>query len=951
MKKTKIILTLVLLTFGLNLQAQEGATEVKPQPVYKAPNGKAFPANWGAPPLRLTRDLRVLPGGYGRGSGTLARWIQENLDKDAKNNKPAVNSGNNQPPPPPIAVGRPAPPPRPIKPVVAKKAYPKHWGAPPRLQTKDLRPLPGGYGLGSSTLAGWIQKNMDNDAKNGVPAPPVAVDPVAPRPVDPPVFDPNAKAREMAEEQAKEDTRRVKEGIDAWEIAKTKCKGNYSYKVSFTSFVGFGHETTIVVSNNKVTERHYRTFNRRRPVAPPRPGGVAPPQPEEKSWVEKGEAIGANKQGAPAKTLDELYVLALETAKKPLQQFERRSIRFDKQLQRLHNGNTVGLLVSCYIMDRRIADDAPRNGLVVSSIQLGGGGAVAVAPPTAVGSGDCALCRTEAHQLHLGMAENGGTITVKKGSTLKVKLKGNPTTGFTWNDKTPADVLKLSGKVSHQAGGQLLGAPGMSTATYEAMKTGKGEIVLEYKRVFEDKPPLNTVKINIVVTDDGRATPQPVAAKVHRSPNGKAFPAHWGAPPRLLTRDLRPLPGGYGSGSGTLARWIQENLNKDAADSGNGNGVAKPEPPAGNQQTQIQIATLKKEIAEMKDFARRARFTRAGYKTFQAKLSTKKKQLAELQAGKPSLGGQTGVPTFEEWVKGGKKIPAGRVFIGGSPWFNESTGQQRTPEEVYTMLYGKKNPTPRPGIGIQPVRPRPGGRKPYPVHWGEPPRAQTRDLRPLPGGYGMGSGTLARWIQQNLDKDAAGHKPDGNHAAEITKIKTEITNLENLKKVARFTPEGLEKVNAQIKELKEKLAKLEKEAEKVPSVPTGQRPAVSPGFAAKHPNGTYATGELLVGVEKGLSKEDSEKMLAEAIPGLKIKKAMINNTILHVILPESTNVELAMAKLKTVEAVRYSEINGRVSIQPAQPGGAGIGIAPPRPQILPRTPPRKLGRPQVLPRR
>ena len=32
---------------------------------------------------------------------------------------------------------------------------------------------------------------------------------------------------------------------------------------------------------------------------------------------------------------------------------------------------------------------------------------------------------------------------------------------------------------------------------------------------------------------------------------------------------------------------------------------------------------------------------------------------------------------------------------------------------------------------------------------------QTRDLRQLPGEYGMGSSTLARWIQQNLDKDAA----------------------------------------------------------------------------------------------------------------------------------------------------------------------------------------------------
>ena len=109
MKKTKIILTLVLLTFGLNLQAQEGVTEVKLQPIHKAPNGKAYPANWGAPPLRQTRDLRVLPGGYGRGSGTLARWIQQNLDNDAKNNKPAVKPVNPQPPVPPIAIGLPAP--------------------------------------------------------------------------------------------------------------------------------------------------------------------------------------------------------------------------------------------------------------------------------------------------------------------------------------------------------------------------------------------------------------------------------------------------------------------------------------------------------------------------------------------------------------------------------------------------------------------------------------------------------------------------------------------------------------------------------------------------------------------------------------------------------------------------------------------------------------------------
>ncbi|MBT6450223.1 MAG: hypothetical protein HOK62_05850 [Verrucomicrobiales bacterium] len=316
----------------------------------------------------------------------------------------------------------------------------------------------------------------------------------------------------------------------------------------------------------------------------------------------------------------------------------------------------------------------------------------------------------------------------------------------------------------------------------------------------------------------------PGNAKVYRSPSGKPFPAHWGAPPRIQTRDLRVLPGDYGRGSGTLARWIQQNLDKDAAKGG----------------------------------------------------------------GKPGSGKQTGVPTFEEWLKGGMKIPSDRVFIGGSPWFDESKGERRSPREVYKMLYGGKPPVIKP-------RPRPNpGKGRFPAHWGAPPRIQTRDLRPLPGGYGRGSSTLAKWIQQNLTKDAA----NPNRAK-----------------------------------------------------PQSKRPALSPAFSAKHPGGTYATGELLVGVEKGLSKEDSENMLAKVIPGLKVKKAMINNTILHVTLPESTNVELAMANLKTVKAVRYSELNGRVGIQPAQPGGVGIGIGQPRPQIGPRTPPRKLGKPQAQPRR
>ena len=947
MKRTSSAITLMLLAVGLCLQTQTAEAQDNP-PAFKAPNGKAFPANWGRPPLRQTRDLRPLPGGYGRGSGTLARWIQENLDKDA-------NKGNPDVKPRPI---RPIPKPLPVRPGGVRKAYPKHWGAPPRLQTKDLRPLPGGYGVGSSTLAGWIQKNLDQDAKNGVPAGP-AVDPpapvpVAPRPVEPPLFDPNAKARE----QAKLDTAKVQAGIKAWEAAKARCKGNYSYKIGFQSWVGFGHETVIVVTNNKVTERRYKTFNRRRPVPAPRPGGVAPPNPEGESWMEKGKAIGTNKKGAPAKTLDELYVVALETAKKPLKQFERRYIRSDKQ----------GLLVSCFIMDRRIADDAPRNGLVVSSIQLGGGIDDAAAKP-ATGGGDCALCRTEAHQLHLGKAENGGTITVKKGSILKVKLRGNPTTGFTWNDSTPADVIKLSGKIGHQAGGPALGAPGMSTATYQAMNTGKTQIVLEYKRVFENKPPVNTVKINIVVTEDGRAV-------------------------------VDPAP--------------------------NNNNLAR-------------IAELEKEIARLKDFAKRARFTPEGLKKHNAKLAELENELAQLKGGKAGGDKQAGVPTFEEWVKGGKKIPAGKVFIGGSPWFNESTGKRRPAEEVYKMLFGKKAAgdkgnakkvfnapngqpfperwgappriqvrdlrvlpngygrgsstlakwiqqnldkdkqagiaPPKPGGPVvvrPPIRPpivRPGGgRKQYPPHWGDPPRIQTRDLRQLPGGYGMGSGTLAKWIQQNLDKDAAGRKPGGtattDNGTQIARLEARLKQIKNFMARANLKGTTLDRYNAEVAKLEKRIGELKTN---VPKPPQGNNSkGISPAFAAKHPTGSYAPGELLVGVNKGTLRAESEKSLQAAVPGIRIMKTMINDTILHVRLPATTNVEQGINKLKGVPVVRYAELNGIASIQPVPgPGGPGIGIQPvrpggrvpgigigrPRPKIQPRTPPRRSGGPQVQPRR
>lgn len=78
--------------------------------------------------------------------------------------------------------------------------------------------------------------------------------------------------------------------------------------------------------------------------------------------------------------------------------------------------------------------------------------------------------------------------------------------------------------------------------------------------------------------------PPPVAPAAPAARLPSRFPEHWGPPPLMQTRDLRPLPGGYGMGSGTLARWIAEKMAADAAaaDGAGRVGASEPGPVPGS---------------------------------------------------------------------------------------------------------------------------------------------------------------------------------------------------------------------------------------------------------------------------------------------------------------------------------------------------------------------------------
>jgi len=166
-------------------------------------------------------------------------------------------------------------------------------------------------------------------------------------------------ARALAAKQADSHLAGLDKSLQLWKGLRDKCGGNYSYKVRWTSWVGFGHETRIVVRDNKVAERHYRQWSRQVVAAP---GG--PPKPAGKTWIERGDTVGTNKKGAPPKTLDELYQDAKRILETKLAPHQRLYVRYDKR----------GLLQSCFYVDTRIADDAPRKGVMITGIELGGTG-------------------------------------------------------------------------------------------------------------------------------------------------------------------------------------------------------------------------------------------------------------------------------------------------------------------------------------------------------------------------------------------------------------------------------------------------------------------------------------------------------------------------------------------------------------------------------------------------
>ena len=188
----------------------------------------------------------------------------------------------------------------------------------------------------TACLAALLSTLLSACAQPMRPADPAPVTPSTP-------FSPAPAAQRPADAQA---LQRLQASLATWQALRGSISA-YQYQVVIESYTGFRRVTTVQVRGHQVVERRLQT-------QAGRGSGL------NLEWIEAGSALGQHPGAAAPMTLDQLYEQALAVLRSPRKPNEELSLGIDSR----------GLLQHCYIIDRRIADDAPKNGVPRLQLEL-----------------------------------------------------------------------------------------------------------------------------------------------------------------------------------------------------------------------------------------------------------------------------------------------------------------------------------------------------------------------------------------------------------------------------------------------------------------------------------------------------------------------------------------------------------------------------------------------------
>jgi rhodanese-related sulfurtransferase/predicted secreted protein len=91
--------------------------------------------------------------------------------------------------------------------------------------------------------------------------------------------------------------------------------------------------------------------------------------------------------------------------------------------------------------------------------------------------------------------------------SVTIELKGNPSTGYTWEAVlSDENIVEVSKDVKYLGSEGMVGAPSMFYFTVRSLSEGNTILTLEYKRPWEEIAPLETKVYNINVDKKGKIT-------------------------------------------------------------------------------------------------------------------------------------------------------------------------------------------------------------------------------------------------------------------------------------------------------------------------------------------------------------------------------------------------------------------------------------------------------------
>ena len=94
-----------------------------------------------------------------------------------------------------------------------------------------------------------------------------------------------------------------------------------------------------------------------------------------------------------------------------------------------------------------------------------------------------------------------------KSDSVTIELKGNPSTGYTWEAVLSSEnIVEISKDVKYLGGEGMVGAPSMFYFTVSSLSSGSTVLTLEYKRPWEEKEALEKKIYNITVDKKGKIT-------------------------------------------------------------------------------------------------------------------------------------------------------------------------------------------------------------------------------------------------------------------------------------------------------------------------------------------------------------------------------------------------------------------------------------------------------------